>query len=363
MERTDQRQATHQDGPKRHPPITVDVNRGPVVESRHVVYGVVLDARDDAEGALMGTQGEAWGDATLLTVARSALKPWQVLPLVLDGAADAFSLGNREIALACGSHSAQQEHLQVLKGFMEKTRVQAPMLQCPGHPPIDAASAKNVGMDWSRIHDNCSGKHTGMIAWCHHAGYDPAGYTKAEHPVQERILGLVSRLSGIERNQLPISVDGCRVPTPGLPLAAPARLFLLLGHPGLVHSLDDSGSDEPAHLEEGLKRVADAMAAEPLMVAGSKRADTDVSVATGGRIITKIGAEGVWGGVDREKQVAFAFKTIDGAARAVVPAGLHVLRQTGTITDDEAARLSHHVEPSIRDRADNKVGRIMVHLP
>lgn len=353
-------------GPTRHPPIPVDVMRGPVMEARHVVYGVVLGTKGgDAEAALTGVSGEGWGDAAHLTLARSSIKPWQALPFVVDGAAEHYGVDDRELALACGSHAGQKEHVDVLEGLMQKCGVTLDMLRCPGHAPFDEKSARLLKGDWDKRHDNCSGKHTAMVGWSRHAGHDPTGYTKMEHPAQKRILDLLLPLAGVQQANAGMAIDGCTAPNVAMRLADLARLFLLLGDPGLITSsrLADALGQEAQPVQQGLTRLAQAMADHPQMVAGDARIDTELGLATGGRIVSKAGAEGLWCGVDRERGVAFAFKTVDGGFRAVVPAGLAVLREQGLLSDKEQEPLLKHLEPVLRDRAGGKVGRIVVRAP
>jgi L-asparaginase II len=356
-------------GVERHAPVTVDVMRGPLLESRHVVYGVVLDSGASgafAEAALAGESGQAWGDPGFFTVLRSALKPWQLLPFVVDGAADAFGVTDAELALAAASHSTQDAHLQVLADLMEKTGVEEAMLRCPGHAPMDTQIAREVGADWGPRHDNCSGKHTAMVAWCRHMGFDSTGYTSPDHPLQRRIKALAAPLAGADLSSFGAGPDGCRVPTVALPLVNLARLFLLLGDPGLFESTKEHARVDPAEAQKvvsGLMRIRDAMAAHPLLVAGEGRADTRVIEATGGRVVTKVGAEAVWGGVDWERRIAFAFKAIDGGSRAVVPAALAVLKGLDVFSSKEWDALSSLAEPVVKDRGGDASGRMVVHLP
>ncbi len=306
--------------------------------------------------------GQAWGDAAHVTLTRSAIKPWQALPFVVDGAAEGFGVGDEELALACGSHAGQPEHIEVLERLMTKTGVSVDHLRCPGHAPFDPESARRLAGMWDKRHDNCSGKHAAMVGWSRHAGHDPTGYTKQEHPVQRRIHDLLLPLAGVKREETSLGIDGCTAPNVALRLADLARLFLLLGDPDLIASsrLAKALGDQAAPVQEGLGRLGKAMAAHPLMVAGEGRVDTDLSLATRSGIVSKAGAEGLWCGVDRENGVAFAFKAIDGGSRATVPAALAMLQERGMLLHKEKEKLMQHMEPVVRDRAGNKVGRIIV---
>lgn len=351
----------------RHPPITVDVMRGAGLESRHVVYGILWGHRDDeehrpAEGAVV----ETWGHGDLVTYMRSALKPFQVLPLLIDGVADELGVTDEEIALATGSHSGQDIHLTVLHGLMAKAGVDKVMLRCGRHRPYHKDSSRQVGDGYTVEHNNCSGKHAAMLAWCLARDADPATYLSPDHPLQQRILSYVSLLTGLPQKDIGVAVDGCGVPTVALPLWAMARMFLLLAAPErflLTKMVDSIPDDEGRRLVAALHRVRRAMQTHPLLVAGEERADSDVIGNTHGRMVTKAGAEGLWCGVSVERGRAFAFKTVDGHFRAAVPAALEALGARRLIEAAELTALDKHHRPVVKNHVGSSVGRLIPHLP
>lgn len=327
-----------------------------------MVYGALWGGGggDPPEGHLLAS----WGDAGLLTCLRSAAKPFQVLPVLLDGVDAAFGLGDEELAVAIGSHSGQEVHLEVVRQILKKAGLEEGDLQCGRHRPFQKYAACAVGSGYTALHNNCSGKHAAMLAWCVHRGVDPAGYLSPEHPLQRRILDLVSLLSGVERSGIQLGIDGCGVPTFGMPLGAMARMFGNLTRPGgqTTGAIAASAAGDAGRLGPALERVADLMAMHPMMIAGEDRPDTAIIRSTGGRVLTKAGAEGLWCGVDRERGTAFAFKAIDGGLRACVPALLEALVATKAIHPSEAGALKRHHRPVLQNHAGTPVGRVVPHL-
>jgi hypothetical protein len=205
------------------PAFRVEATRGPLTESVHPVSAAVVDA----SGRLLASAG----NPELVTWWRSAAKPFQALPLLLDGVADRFGFAGPELALASASHSSEPVHLEAIARFMEKAGVREAELACGPHTPLSPAVAEAVIRDgvvptprWS----NCSGKHTGMLALARHHGWPREGYNAVGHPVQDRILDEVCRWTGADRDAIRTAPDGCTAACFALPLrnmaSAGARL-------------------------------------------------------------------------------------------------------------------------------------------
>lgn len=273
----------------------IESTRGPLVESVHRVSAAVVDA---------GGRLVAWaGDPDLVTYWRSCAKPFQAFPMVADGAADRFGFGTEELALACASHSSEPIHLAVARQMLERIGCTEADLACGPHPPLNHAVAEEVarrGTPLTPRWSNCSGKHAGMLALARHHGWPTAGYERAGHPVQARILAEVERWTGVARDAVALAVDGCTAACFGLPLRAMALAYARLA--------TDSG---PA-----LGRLREAMGAHPQLVAGTGRFDTEVIRASGGRILAKIGAEGVHCGCIVPSGLGVAIKIEDGDLRS-----------------------------------------------
>ncbi len=295
--------------------------RGDLVESAHIVSVAV--SRSGGQGV-----GSA-GDPDLATWWRSAAKPFQALPLVEDGGVERFGLGTEELALACASHSSEPVHLEITDRFLAKIGCTEADLACGPHPPLGTRVAERMtreGLQPTPRWSNCSGKHSGMLALAKHHGWPTAGYETKAHPVQQRIVEAITRWTGPpsrERERgsggegarstthLQLAVDGCAAVCFGLPLSGMARAYAALG---------DGASP-------GLATLRDAMLARPDLVAGTGRSCTDVMDAAPGKVIVKLGADGVYCGALVGTGLGFALKVEDGDMRTLPVALLAVLDQ------------------------------------
>jgi L-asparaginase II len=261
-------------------PITVAVERGGIVESRHRVHAVKVQD---------GKVTEAWGDPGLVTFMRSAAKPIQALPLVRAYE----SLPDDEVAIACASHGGAPEQLEAVKRLLARSWSTEEDLECG---PVEG----------SRLRHNCSGKHAGMLAVCAARGWSKQGYRMWEHPLQQEIAGLVAEAAGSEED-LPTATDGCGVVTFAMPLERMAAAFSRLAQGEL----------------EGAGRITEAMTALPELVEGAGRTATEVMKALPGSV-AKGGAEGLLC-VGFPDGSALALKVEDGAGRPLGPAAGFVL--------------------------------------
>jgi L-asparaginase II len=322
------------------PGSVVEVRRGGAVESLHAVHVAVADR----SGALQAFSG----DASLVTFARSAVKPLQALPLVDDGVLQRFGFGVEELALACASHSGQPEHVAVVRRMLAALGEAEDALACGAHAPFHRPSAKalrEAGVAPGRAHNNCSGKHAGMMALAKSHGWSVAGYHEASHPVQQRMLRELSVWCDVPASSIPMGVDGCGVATFAVPLRALAGAFGRLG------AAAAAGDRAPA-------RVQGAMAAAPHLVAGSDRLCTALMEVTGGRLLAKVGAEGVYGAVVPERGLGIALKVADGAKRAAEPALVGVLHALDVLTSAEVDALARYARPTVENTRGEVVGEV-----
>ena len=261
----------------------------------------------------------AAGDTEAYIYARSAAKPFQALPLVLSGAADAFGLTEEEFAVACASHNAEGPHLATVRSLLKKAGLSEDDLQNGAHPPLyapEAAKLARSGEEPRPVHGNCSGKHAGMLAVCAHEGYATGGYRDPGHPLQRRILALLCEVCGLDEDEVLISGDNCGVPAFALPLRSLATGFARI-------STGEGLSDE---LAGAALRIRDAMRAHPFLVAGTGRLDTELMDATD--LLVKGGAEAVLA-VGNPEGWGMALKVSDGGSRAVRPVAFAVLAGRG----------------------------------
>ncbi len=284
----------------------VEAIRGPLTESVHRISVAVVRA----DGRLLASAG----DPGHVTWWRSAAKPFQAMPLVEDGVAEHFGLTSPELALACASHSSEGPHLETVDQFMAKVGVGESDLACGIHPPISPDVAKAVLCGTSTMTpkwSNCSGKHTGMLALAKHHGWPLAGYHAQGHPVQERILDVVTQWTGVARGEIRTAPDGCTAVCFALPLRNMALAYARLG-----------ASDDAAP-----RRITRAMMTHPFLVAGTGRLCTDLMAGWPGNIVAKIGADGIYCAALRWLGLGVALKVEDGDMRASAVALLDVLRQ------------------------------------
>ncbi len=321
----------------------VDVVRGPLVESSH--RGIV---------ALVDTEGKVHrylGYPPEITYIRSSAKPIQVLPLLVLGAAERFELSDRELALMCASHNGEDIHVETARGILEKAGLTEEALECGTHLPYDREAAMALmasGERLSPIYNNCSGKHAGMLLLCQHMGWETRGYTRAEHPLQQLMHETIAELADISPDRVEKGIDGCGVVVFGLSVEKMAFLFARLANPESL----------PPSYREAAERVTGAMKTEPYMIAGRNRLCTDLISATGGKLIAKSGAEGVYciGLNDREQ--GLAIKIEDGNSRGMGAIVYRLLVDLNILEEEEEEALEKYRQPVIKNRRGDNVGNI-----
>ncbi len=323
-------------------PALVEVTRGPLVESLHRGAAVVC--------AATGEQVAAWGDVGRRVFPRSAVKPLQALPLIETGAADRFGLSDSELALACASHSGQPLHVQLIDAWLDQLGLSDADLECGAHPPLDAAAARALAAEGrlpSALHNNCSGKHTGMLTTALHMGEPIRGYIAADHPVQRRIAAVLGEMAGAPSEPGIFAVDGCGIPTFALPLSGLAAAMARLAAPAAFGPVRQAA----AH------RIRSAMAAHPGLVAGDGRLCTEVMEAVP-TILLKGGAEGVYAAMLPTRGLGVAVKIDDGAKRAAEVAVMAVLRHLGAFSPGQERTLRHRFTPPVLNVAGKVVGEL-----
>lgn len=314
--------------------------RGDVVESRHRVHAVVLDAR----GTVIGTAG----DPSIVSVWRSCAKPFQCMSMVAAGRFDELRWGDDELAIACASHGGEPEHVAIVRGMLESVELEEGDLACGAHEPLSRRGVRLLQQSGelpTRLHNNCSGKHAAMLAYAHTEGWPALGYETPCHPVQQHALDQVARWSGVSAQQIPLLVDGCGVVAFALPLHAMALAFARLG-------------DAARRGDEVPKRIVDAMRTRPFLVGGTDRFDTVLMEETNGTILAKIGAEGVHSVALPERGIGFAVKVEDGASRAQHPAVLRLLQHLGALPEVLPPRLALFLDTPIVNTRGVTVGAV-----
>ncbi len=324
----------------------VEVTRGPIVESIHAAAIAVADAAGKVTARL--------GGADHVVYMRSAIKPFQAMAVIESGAAEAFSLTPQEVAVICGSHSGEPQHVETVAGILSKAGLGPEALRCGTHVPFSpkvAAEMRRTGRAPTPLEHNCSGKHAGMLAAAVAGGHDVASYLVPSHPVQQKVLGVIADLTGRMRDRIVVGIDGCGAPAIGITLAEAARAFARLAGPeGL-----------PPHHRDAARRIVAAMRSHPLMVAGTGMSDSEMTAHPRHDLIAKRGAEGVQclAFVKDGSPRGAAAKVADGNnVRGRIALTCEILRQLDLMTASEVDALSEISALSIRNDAGREVGRV-----
>ena len=323
-------------------PVAVLVRRGDRIESTHCVAYAVADAA--------GTVLHHEGDVRRPVFPRSSVKPLQALPLVESGAAERFALSGQELALACASHGGEPMHTEPVAAWLARIGLDPSALECGAHAPSHEPTARQLieqRRPPSPLHNNCSGKHAGMLTLALHLGAPTTGYIAPDHPVQQRISALLADMSGASLT--PPEVDGCGVPTHAMPLAGLATAMARLADPGANHGAPGRA--------EACAKIRAAMAGHPLLVAGSGRA-CSLIIAAAPHVLVKTGAEGVYVAALPDRKLGLALKVADGASRAAVVALMALLAKLGVLGPSAQAALGDLGAPVLRNHAGRVVGRI-----
>ncbi|MER9327623.1 asparaginase [Mesorhizobium sp. M0488] len=322
-------------------PVLIEVLRGAIVESAHRGAVAVFDADGKSVWEI--------GDTSKPVFPRSAVKAIQALPLVESGAADAYGFGNRELALACASHSGEPAHVELARSMLARAGLDGSALECGAHWPSNHGAEialARAGELPNALHNNCSGKHSGFLCTCVHSGIAHRGYVKADHALQDMVRDAMQAVTGAIHGADERATDGCSIPT----YAVPLKSFAL----GFARMATARGfGPERA---KAAKRLLAACMAEPFFVAGTGRADVALMEAAPGRIFVKGGAEGVHCAAIPELGLGIALKCDDGAGRAGEAIVAAVLAKLLRADEALAAKLLELASVPIASRIGAKVG-------
>jgi L-asparaginase II len=330
----------------------VEVLRGKIVESIHFGSLVAVDSS--------GCQLINFGNPETVTFLRSSAKPFQALPFVQSGGLEAFGLSERETAILCASHTGTDDHVQVVSCIQDKLNLGEEALLCGTHMPYDEATARQMirsGAVPTPNRNNCSGKHTGMLAYCllHHLPVED--YINPHHPLQEIILQTFAEMCEMKVQDVALGTDGCSAPN----FAAPLRNAAL----GYARLADPSGlSDNRA---AALRKIFHAMTSHPDMVSGPEHFDTVLMQVMDGQVACKAGAEGYQalgllpGALgSNSRGVGITFKIADGdasgRARSIVTVA--ILRELGALGNSQAEALARYDQRPIHNLRKLEVGVI-----
>ena len=323
-------------------PISCRVTRGDFTESIHVAFAVVVDG----EGQTIFSTG----DPHYLTCIRSSLKPFQAGAVIKSGAVDSAGFDKQELALMCASHKGQDMHVNTALSMLNKLGLEVADYECGSHYPSDTSTRRQMIADKKTaqpVHNNCSGKHAGMLALAKHLGKGTKGYVKKNHPVQKVIMKYVGELC--RETNIPVEIDGCSAPTPFMTLQMIAEMFQVM-----------ASNDKPE-----LKRVFDAMASHPEMVGGTNHFDSMFISALSGRGVTKVGGESIRGialKTDTYGPIGVAIKILDGSFRAMPLVVMKLMEHLELLSESEQSKLNKFRTKKMTNHNGTETGHIEAHV-
>ena len=329
----------------------VEVRRGGITESRHRGHVAAVEPDGNVVASL--------GAPHNVTFLRSSAKPFQALPLLTTGAAERFGFTDEEVALACASHNGEPVHTKLAASMLDKIGLGPEALKCGVHEPYSPEAA---GLLRARnevpnvLHNNCSGKHAGMLAVALHLAAPIDNYESPDNPVQIAIGRAIAEFTDVPVEDLAVGIDGCAAPIFGVSVRAMALAYARLVSPPA--SFDKATRDAS-------ERIVRVMTAYPELIGGTlERLDTEIMRAAQGRVVSKVGAEGVYtaGILPSEKWpngLGLALKIEDGDDKRARPTVvIESLRQLGVLQDESLEAVSRYAFFSVQNRRGDVVGEI-----
>ncbi len=320
------------------------VYRGKEVESKHHFQYVISDVQ--------GNLSHGSDSIDELIFPRSAIKLFQVLPFLTTGAFENTKSSHEHVAIACGSHNAEKIHVECVGKWLQANSLRPQNLVCGAGLPRLGEDIKFVyenRITLDQTYNNCSGKHTAMLLTCRHKGWDLTNYHHTDHPLQIELFKTLELLCGRKLDNKRMGIDGCALPNYMMTLkdlAVSAANFSVFAN------------TNKSEIDKACKIVLESITANPHMIAGQNRLCSDLAKATNGRIIAKVGAEGVYMAIIRDKHLGVALKVEDGSFRAVEVALVHLLKSKSLLSDSEIKKLSKWFELPILNTLQEHVGKI-----
>lgn len=301
----------------------IELTRNGISECLHLGALAVTDIH----GKLIASAGNPhW-----LCFTRSTLKALQALPLMQSGGAKHFGFSSQELALMCASHNGEDMHVAQVSSILKKSGSTYKQMQCGCHVPY-RFSFNDLplpdGFEYDERHHNCSGKHSGFLAYCALHELPAETYTDLTHPLQLQVRKAVAEVAGIASEDLAWGIDGCSAPNFAMPLSNLAQGYARVAQP---ESNNEYGAS--------LKLLGEAMSAHPELVSGTGRSDADFMRVGRGDWVTKVGADGVQVIASRARGQALAIKIADGNKPALFAASVEALDQLGWLDSEQREAL------------------------
>ncbi len=326
--------------------VAAKVYRGEAVEAVHRADIAVVDSS--------GKLTHYLGNPDAVYMARSSIKPFQALPLILSGGFDHFGFDAEHLAIMASSHSGTDEHREVVLSTLDKAGLTVDDLQCGADWPL-YIQFENIYPPtedkYDPLRNDCSGKHAGFLALAKYLGLPTKTYLDPDSELQQKIKNAVAEICEYPAEKMSVGIDGCSAPNLSFPVRNLALGFLNLA----------TRRSDREDVAEALGRVMEAMTDHPYLVAGHRRFCYDFMRSFPGVGVTKLGAESIQGIGLSDPPVGIAVKVADGGIRALGPICVGVLKRLGIIGDiSDYPLLEPYEAPEIRNARQIVTGRIRV---
>jgi len=323
--------------------ILIKETRDPIDENIHRGDIVVVNGEGEKIAYL--------GDPDKLAYMRSAAKPFQAFAVLECGAVDYFGLTEKEFAVICGSHYAEDFHVLAVLSILYKIGLDERYLQCgPSYSISSKVTMDYVkkGVEKKSVFHSCSGKQAGMLAIAAKEGYDAGTYLDITNPVQQKILDVIAYFTEMDREKIIIGIDGCGAPVHGMPLINMAKAYMKLANPDRVEE----------KYVGFIRKIAMIMTGYPEMIAGTGAFDTELMKVTKGRLVAKMGSDGIYCVGAMRKDMGIAIKIEDGNIKVLPLVVLETLKQLELISNEELEELKHFYTIDIKNNQGAKIGEI-----
>ncbi|MDP5273337.1 asparaginase [Chengkuizengella axinellae] len=321
----------------------IHVKRGSMIESLHDGYIAVSNSDGKLQYYL--------GDPHYKTYARSTAKLLQAIPIMEEVLNTDIELSDEEIAVICSSHNGESEHVRAVQSILTKINLNHSQLLCGEQKPLHKETRERLlreNVQFTSLHNTCSGKHAGMLLLSKLLNCPLNSYLSVEHPVQQIMLETIKEMTGAKTSEINIAKDGCGVPVFGITVHQLATAFAKLGSPTSLAE----------RKKQACEKIVHAVSLQPFYIAGTERFDTHLIQATKGRILGKMGNEGVFALTIPSEDLGIAIKVSDGAERASYPSAVEILSQLGLLSSHEKQELTRFHYPIIKNRRNENVGRL-----
>lgn len=326
--------------------LAVQVTRGSEVESEHIVDVVVLDQ----QGRLV----KSWGEPERPVYPRSAIKFAQATLLAEKVNFEKWHLSERHLALACSSHRAEAQHVNLVDEWLQAMGLSVADLECGPHYPGEREMEIKL-IEQGRLpdarHNNCSGKHCGLLNVCLEKALPTKHYSDYKHPLQQMLRQTLSELGSVDYQKLPWALDGCQIPTYRISLEVLART---LGH-FLPSAVAPVGLQAKAQ-----QKILKSVQSQPFLLGGQRSLSSVVTALTKGQVVAKTGAEGVFTLLFLQEKLSVALKVRDGATRASEATVIHLLKEFSPSSIALESEIFKTHPQILKNWSQSNVGKVVV---